>query len=79
MLNSKVKAEAEAEADAELVLKYDYPETKDMCKQFLTLITTVLVISLTFSEKVIQFSAANVYSKWSLVTAWVSLDLLQNK
>src|SRR5687767_2944902 len=44
---------------AQLFLKYDYPETKDLCKQFLTLVVAVLVFSLTFSEKIADFPRAS--------------------
>ena len=62
----------DSEMECELFLKYDYPETKDMCKQFLTLVTTVLVISLTFSEKIIDFKNTSTLSKWLIILAWVS-------
>lgn len=56
--------------DAEMFLKYDYPETKDMC--FLTLITTVLVITVTFSDKIVDFSNASGISKWLVISSWTS-------
>lgn len=56
---------------SEMFLKYDYPETKDLCKYFLTLITTVFVISLTFSEKVINFGTQD-YLRWLLIFSWCS-------
>jgi len=59
----------------EIFLKYDYPETKEMCKQFLTLITTVLVISLTFSEKIVKFENASNVSKWLIISSWISFLL----
>src|SRR5436305_9473361 len=59
-------------SEAEMFLKYDYPETKDMCKQFLTLITTVLVISLTFSDKIVGFNNASMASKWLVIFSWTS-------
>lgn len=60
---------------SEMFLKYDYPETKDMCKQFLTLITTVLVISLTFSDKIVGFNDASKVSKWLVISSWTSFLL----
>lgn len=60
---------------SELFLKYDYPETKDMCKQFLTLASAILVVSLTFSEKIIDFSTASTTTKWLIITAWSFLLL----
>jgi len=60
---------------SEMFLKYDYPETKDMCKQFLTLITTVLVISLTFSDKIVGFNNASITAKWLVISSWTSFLL----
>ncbi len=60
---------------SEMYLKYDYPETKDMCKQFLTLITTVLVISLTFSDKIVGFSNASITSKCLVASSWTTFLL----
>jgi hypothetical protein len=60
---------------SEMFLKYAYPETKDMCKQFLTLITTVLVISLTFSDKIVGFSSATNSAKWLVISSWTSFLL----
>ena len=62
-------------SSSEMFLKYDYPETKDMCKQFLTLITTVLVISLTFSDKIVGFTNASTISKWLVISSWTSFLL----
>jgi hypothetical protein len=62
-------------SQSEMFLKYDYPETKDMCKQFLTLITTVLVISLTFSDKIVGFNNASIASKWLVISSWTSFLL----
>ena len=63
------------ETSSDLFLKYNDAETKDMCKQFLTLISGLLVISLTFSDKVVNFSSASVTSKWLIIAAWSSLLL----
>lgn len=57
----------------ELFLKYDYPETKDMCKQFLTLVSSILVLSVTFSDKVIKFDkqlSTSLSSSICLVSSW---------
>jgi hypothetical protein len=40
-------------------LKYDYPFTVDMAKSFLTLISAVLVFSITFSDKIVDFPKAD--------------------
>jgi hypothetical protein len=57
--------------DAETFMKYDYAETKDLLKTFITLISATIVLSLTFSEKVIGFSSAGQATKFILFASWV--------
>lgn len=57
--------------DAELYLKYDYPETKEMGLQFLTLVTAVLAFSLGFAEKVFDFPHAAQSKRWFVIAGWV--------
>jgi hypothetical protein len=52
---------------AGLFLKYDYAEAKDLSKQFLTTVTAVLVFSLTFADKIINFSQASRVSRRFLI------------
>ena len=56
--------------ESEAFLKYDYAETKDLLKTFITLISATLVLSLTFSEKVIGFSEAAKSTQYLLFAAW---------
>jgi hypothetical protein len=51
-------------------LKYDYGETKDLCKSFLTLVSALLVFSVTFSEKIVGFPRAKPAAKACLVLTW---------
>lgn len=60
---------------AELFLKYDYTETKDLCKHFLTVVIAVLVFSLSLAEKIINFTAASRTAKLFLFFAWVAMIL----
>jgi hypothetical protein len=53
-----------------LFLKYDYSETIDLAKSFLTLISAVLVLSLTFSEKILSRDVSNVPARDLLFRAW---------
>ncbi|GAB7552076.1 hypothetical protein NRB_15780 [Novosphingobium sp. 11B] len=55
---------------AEKFLKYDYAETKDLLKTFITLTSASLVLSLTFSEKVIVFSKAPAATQLILFWSW---------
>jgi hypothetical protein len=43
---------------AQRFLQFYYPEAKDLCKHFLTLISATLVFTVTFSEKIIDFQKA---------------------
>jgi hypothetical protein len=61
--------------DAVDFLKYAFTETKDLAKSFLTVVTAVLVFSLTFSEKIANFSAASRSIRLTLATAWCSMLL----
>src|SRR5690242_17015160 len=60
---------------AEKFLKYDYAEAKDLCKQFLTIVITVLVFSATFAEKIISFNSASNISKLLLMASWASMTV----
>lgn len=56
---------------AQLFVKYDYGETKDLLKTFLTLVSATLVLSLTFAEKIVGFGKADVRTRYTLFGAWV--------
>src|SRR4051812_29567148 len=56
---------------AKAFLEFDYTETKDLCKHFLTLVSGVLVFSITFSEKIIDFPRASKTAKGLLLFSWV--------
>jgi hypothetical protein len=58
---------------AELFLRYDYTETKDLAKAFLTLVSSILVISITFSEKMVGGQSANRRSRLALSSCWLFL------
>jgi hypothetical protein len=55
---------------AEFFMKYNYAETKDLCKDFLTLVTGILVFSLTFSEKIVNFQRSGKAAKFLLCFSW---------
>lgn len=52
-----------------------YPEVKDLCKHFLTLVSGILVFSITFSEKIIDFQRAKPWERWLLLAAWAMFFL----
>ena len=61
------------ETARELFLKHDYSEAKDLCKQFLTLNVGVIVFSLTFADKVIEFSKTSEITRVVLLSSWSCL------
>jgi hypothetical protein len=54
----------------EMFLKYDYAETKDLLKTFITLISATLVLSITLSEKIVDVHKANSRVKKMMVLSW---------
>jgi hypothetical protein len=61
------------EGMAELFLKYDYVETKDLAKAFLTLVSGILVLSITFSEMIVGVSTGGRKARFALAACWVLL------
>jgi hypothetical protein len=61
--------------EAKDFLTYDYAETKDLGKAFLTLISAVLVFSMTFSDKVIDFPRAGRGARLTLFVGWACFAL----
>ena len=59
--------------NAKLFLQYNYAEAKDLCKHFLTVVSAILVFSLTFSEKIVNFHQAARSAKALLLIAWFCL------
>jgi hypothetical protein len=56
-----------------LFLEFKYPEIRDLLKHFLTLISATLVFSITFSEKVLTYSAATDSHRLLIGGAWLLL------
>jgi hypothetical protein len=54
-------------------LKYNFAITEDLCKQFITVVSGVLVFSLTFSEKIVNFSTAKKGLRILLAISWASM------
>ena len=54
-------------------LKYNFAITEDLCKQFITVVSGVLVFSLTFSEKIVNFSSAKKGLRILLAVSWASM------
>lgn len=56
--------------DAEKFIKYGYPEIKSLAIQFLTLLTAILIFSLTFSEKIVNYNQASSAVRAILIGGW---------
>jgi hypothetical protein len=61
------------EKQAKLYLEKDYAESKDLAKTFLTLISAMLVASITFSEKIVDVSKAELLPLSTMIVCWVLL------
>jgi hypothetical protein len=51
-------------------LTYDYAEAKDLAKAFLTLVSAVLVGTITFSEKIVNFQTASLLQRLLVIGSW---------
>lgn len=56
--------------DARIFIDHGYPEIKALGVQFLTLLSAILVFSITFSEKIINYNLSGFLVKMLLITAW---------
>jgi hypothetical protein len=61
--------------DADKFIKYGYPEIKSLAIQFLTLLTAILVFSLTFSEKIVNYNQSKNSVRAILIAGWTLLIL----
>ena len=57
----------------EYFIDLGYDEIKTISIRFLTLLTAILVFSITFSEKVVNFDTAKARTKWVLISGWICL------
>lgn len=55
----------------ELFLKYDYPETRDLMKAFLTVVTATLAFSIAFSEKIVGTQKSSQIIRKTMLFSWV--------
>ena len=59
-------------SEVEQFLKYDYAETRDLLKAFITLISATLVFSLTFSDKIAIMDRTKPLIRQFIFAAWTS-------
>ncbi|HKY88009.1 MAG TPA: hypothetical protein VJL90_14715 [Pseudorhodoplanes sp.] len=64
-----MKRVSEAEK-AKAFLEFQYPEVKDLTKQFLTVVAGVLALSVTFSEKIVIFGTASLWVRGFMFATW---------
>jgi len=57
----------------EMVFKFDYGETKDLLKTFMTLISGTLVVSVAFAEKIVEVKNADRIARNFLIICWAGL------
>src|SRR5262245_61562746 len=53
-----------------LFMQYDYADTRSLCKDFLTLVSAILVFSTAFSEQTVDFANASLNSRRWLLSSW---------
>jgi hypothetical protein len=58
------------DADTRNFLEFSYKEIKDLGEKFLTVVVAVLVFSLTFSDKIVDFPRASSRIRLLLITSW---------
>ena len=56
-------------------VEFQYMEIKDLAKQFLTLISGTLVVTVSFADKIVPLDKAGQFSKTMLAVSWVLLVL----
>ena len=56
-------------------LEKEYEVTRDLCKSFLTLLAGLLVGSITFSEKIVNFNSASRTARSLMISCWLCLLL----
>lgn len=61
------------ESPEEAFVKFHYAEVKDLAKQFLTLISGTLVLTVSFADKIVPISEAHTVQKWLMGVCWLSL------
>ena len=74
-LTDKEVGDVLIDSQAAEFIKYDFAITEDLCKQFITVVTGVLVFSLTFSDKIVNFSSTKKYIRVLLGLSWASMLL----
>jgi hypothetical protein len=60
---------------ADNFIKFAYPEIKSLAIQFLTLVTAILIFSLTFSEKIVNYNQSKNPVRIVLIGGWTLLIL----
>lgn len=59
--------------DAKVFYEKGYPEIKQLATQLLTLSSTILIFSITFSDKIVKLREASSSSVFLLISSWIFL------
>jgi len=51
-------------------LQYQYKEIKDLCSQFIALLSGILLFSVNFSDKLVNTQNAPIYYRYILTSSW---------
>ena len=70
MANEQIESTVSESAQAKAFLEFQYVEVKDLSKQFLTVVVAVLALSVTFSEKVVNFSGGRTLTRGLMILTW---------
>jgi hypothetical protein len=55
---------------AQLYMTYPFAVTKELCQEFLTLASGILIFSITFSEKIVDFKSAGRKTRFLMFSIW---------
>jgi hypothetical protein len=67
-----MSSERTIEDQAKIFLEGIYPEIKDLGKQFITLLSGVLALTIAFADRIIDISNASFWQKIILMFCWLS-------
>ncbi|MCD9185575.1 MAG: hypothetical protein LUM44_04025 [Pyrinomonadaceae bacterium] len=74
MESLKIPEQTDAAAEnikyAKAFVEFQYAEIKDFSKQFLTVVAGVLAVTVTFSEKIVNFATASSVQRFLLMAVW---------
>lgn len=70
MHDEPIRPTVSAADEAKAFLEFQYVEVKDLAKQFLTVVAAVLAVSVTFSEKIVNFAQGGTTPRVLMILTW---------